>query len=217
MKTENEIRQDQTRKVLNEVIEKLRYYDSHQLKPEWAGYFAHAQSIIQSMLPKEEVDWSKASKQSRLKYAQENYKEYLRHYISAGGIHAVDVRGVIVELYSIDKNKWAEIVSEPVMQDEEIKSYVPKSGDEIEYCFDEPNGWAGGIYIGNRGELHVVWTGMIYLDAFKIRTIQPTKRPSLVEAERIFKEFTDNSPYTSPKFEKDLTELIEKLILKNKE
>jgi len=38
--------------------------------------------------------------------------------------------------------------------------------------------------------------------------IQPTKRPSLVEAERILKEYEQNND--------SLIELIEKLILKNK-
>jgi len=129
-------RQDQTRKVLNEVIEWVN------INPDGTN----ACTILfklQSMLPKEEFDWSKASIEERKIECTKRYQIGVEFYplSSDGSSYSQPVKfdgninsngedicmvGKTGFIYEYINNKWAEIVSEPVIQDEEIKV-----GDEL--------------------------------------------------------------------------------------
>lgn len=63
-----------------------------------------------------------------------------------------------------------------------------KAGDEVQYCFDEPNSWGSGIYIGKHGELFVVWTGLRYVSTTAIRKPDPDKELKEI-AKEILKEW----------------------------
>jgi len=164
MKTENEIRQDETRKVLNEVIEKLDFNKYvKKYSKDTIEFRSHNQAtdeaikIVQSMLPKEEV-------------------------------------------------------KQPI-QDEEIKA-----GEMV--MWKDTNGWWEGrlFYIGKNQEgKYVLEAHGKFVVCNEISRNVPTKRPSLVEAERFLKEHY-YIPRTSEESDYDfLLRYTEKLILKNKE
>jgi len=185
------------------------------------------------MLPKEEVDWSKASKNELIVVAINKYPKGTKYQYSdapnlgirtsSGNLDYQSNGNVIYDCETKSllfcNNKWAEIVEvkQPI-QDEEIKV-----GELVEVTDHElsENVWREETmyYVGKKlNGKHVVESenGINFYFRF-VR--KPTKRPSLVEAEREFEEFINEWTGEAKliNYKKELTELIEKLILKNKE
>jgi len=254
---EQQARQDQTRKVLNEVIECVKQQETYPRD----CFMKAVYDKLQSMLPKEEVDWSKASDKEKIDYADKNYSEGMvvinQWYTEFKDTFIIPKKreynnfeeGLGISCYGwlLRNGKWAEIVSEPVkeeckkmcgenhcdangctnrkrnltepvIQDEEIKV-----GDDVEISDDDKNfgkySHHKHKYVGAKRIFDghfIVENQDGFISTSKFIRKAHTKRPSLVEAERLAKEFmqSDLSTHT---IEPKLTELIEKLILKNKE
>lgn len=119
MKNENEIK----RAFAMEVIEKLKELDRNEIGGgEWNKCYKRCIIEVQSILPKEEeVDWSKASEDKRLRHGVINYAQYVSHYVGLNGdVCAIDEYNKTVVLYSKSSNKWAEI--ETKTESDEVKA-----------------------------------------------------------------------------------------------
>jgi len=224
---DQQARQDERRKVLNEVIDVLMYKIRGCKSMDYDG-IEIALDLCKSMLPKEEVE----KKRIPIKGDVWAYKEHPLQKIIFDKVNGdfcfysyVDGTNTIssclsTEFDSIFKFVRAEIVSEPVIQDEEIKI-----GDEVEACNSTDNWhrciWTGGITTEPAYICQSLGTAGGYVGDLRIfkemRKVQPTKRPSLVEAERIYAETIFSTQAFDNVPRKELTELIEKLILKKKE
>jgi len=206
------------------------------------------------MLPKEEVDWSKASEDEIIEEAKKRYPIGATYYYP----HKKDIRNRIIKgdfktkdnlvcdgIYVLLRNgKWiAEIVSEPVKED--ATQYVNckcKNLNEVENCVrncghglepviqdDEIKLDSDTWFINNlKGlaemELLLMKQGKIdrvdrkKLFEFVSDNLVPTKRPSLVEAEKEVDKFIKYIGHeTTNEYRNLLIEYTEKLILKNKE
>lgn len=153
---------------------------------------------------KDEKDWSKEIDVELIRKAQTDYKigtvfESVRDGLECTvneGFVTVSNDSVYVDgnkVFCCIKNQWAEIVNQPKEASPEAQKEFeennpgmifkaePKAGDMVEYCFDEPNGWGGGNYIGMREGLYVIWTGLKYIESTAIRLTQKSEVESKVD------------------------------------